>query len=89
MTGGRKQRSIYYARFQQKCLGNPEAAEYRANAALPYLAEMQSLPHQRQCAARGQPLVPFNCGSPEDRIGKCGRQKRNKNSACEEFAISG
>jgi integrase len=37
---------------------------------------MQSLPHQRQCAARGQPLVPFNFGSLEDRIGKCGRQKR-------------
>ena len=26
--------------------------------------------------------MPFNFGSPEDRIGKCGRQKRHKNSAC-------
>jgi hypothetical protein len=43
MTGGRKHRSIYYARFQQKCLGNPEAAEYRANAALLYLAASMRL----------------------------------------------
>jgi hypothetical protein len=81
MTGGRKQRSIYYARFRQKCLGNPEAAEYRANAALLYLAEIQSLPHQRRCAARGQPLVPFNFGSPEDRIGKCGRARAARKQA--------